>query len=165
MNHRRDDDEDRLGFDQTRNYLTDALSKFVPRWLARRALRVSVDTDRDAYALDEPVEITVEFKNLLPVPVVVYTPAQRLWVWTVDGELAASDERLYTRERPGRFTFRGGERKTVTRRWNGRFRRTDDGELERWELPEAGEHVVAAYVATGAGRYQPRDETTIVIRE
>ena len=135
------------------------LAALVPAAVRRRAIAVSVETDRDVYARDDPVEITVEFKNRLPVPVEVPTPRQRRWGWTVDGELEASDERRYVRERPSSFSFRGGERKRATITWNGRFERTE-GRHES-VVPDPGEHEIRAFVATHEDRYRPSDSTTI----
>lgn len=154
------DDPDRFGFDDTRSYLTEYVGKFVPARVARRALSVAVETDRSVYALDEPVEVTVSFRNRLPLPIVVATPKRRLWGWSVDGELEASDERRYTRSAPGTFEFRPRETKRKTIVWDGRFERTED--VHEWVLPDPGEYEIAAFVATEART--PRDSTTVTLR-
>lgn len=151
--------DDRTGFDDNRNYLTDALGALVPRWIAQRALAVSVETDRERYAVGDPVELTVTIRNRLPVPVVVETPTRRLWGWSVDGEVEASDEQVYRSDAGGSMSFRGGERKVVTRRWNGRFKRV--GDPTRWVEPDPGTHEVGAFVALGTRR--PEDSVEIVI--
>lgn len=155
------DDEDRLGFDQTTNYLANALGKFVPRSLARRSIAVSVSTDADRYERDEPVEITVEFRNRLPVPVSVFTPTRRLWGWSVDGQLEASDEPRYVGDAGGRFDFRGGERKRVTIMWDGRFKRA--GDPDTWTVADPGEYEISAFLATGEPGSRPEDSTTVRI--
>lgn len=160
MNPVRDDNPDRFGFDENRSYLTEALGKFVPQRLARRAISVSVETDRETYALGDVVEVTVTFSNRLPVPVKITTPRQRLWGWTVDGELEASDERPYTRSTPATFVFGPTERKRISFTWNGRFERTND--RHEWVLPDPGEYEIAAFVATETRT--PRAETTVTIR-
>lgn len=147
---------DRLGFDDTSDWLREAAGKLVPRRLARRAVAVSVSADPEVIRPGEPVTVTIEFENRLPVPVTVTTPRRRLWGWAVDGELAASDERRYTREAPGAMTFRGGERKRVTRTWRGRFERTDDA---TWVDADPGEHEITAFLATADRR--PSASTTV----
>lgn len=149
---------DRFGFDDNRNYLTSALAKLVPRGLAHRGVAVTVDVERERYAAGEPVRFTVALRNRLPVPIEVATPTRRLWGWTVDGELEASDERVFQSSSPGVLTFRGGERKVVTRTWNGRFKRT--GEPTRWVEPDPGTYELGAFVNT-AGR--PSDAVEIRI--
>ncbi|RQH01012.1 hypothetical protein [Natrarchaeobius oligotrophus] len=152
-------DASRIEDDESRSAIARFLSALVPVPLARRAIAVSVETDRDVYALDEPVEITVDFKNRLPVPVEVPTPRQRRWGWSVDGDLEASDERLYVRDRPSSFTFRQGERKRVRFTWSGRFERTRD--RRESVVPVPGEYEIRAFVATHERRYRPSDSTTI----
>lgn len=137
------------------------LSSLVPTPLARRAIAVSVGTDREVYDRGDPVEITVEFKNRLPVAVDVPTPRQRRWGWSVDGELEATDERRYVRSKASTFAFRGGERKRVSVTWSGRFERTDG--RHEFVLPEPGPHEIRAFVATGKNDFQPCDVTTIRI--
>ncbi|QLG61478.1 hypothetical protein HUG12_06905 [Halorarum salinum] len=160
MDRRRRRAEDRTGFDDTTNYLTLALAKLVPRSVARRAVSVAVWTDRDEYEPGEPVEITVEFHNRLPVPVEVPTPRRRRWGWTVDGLLEATDERRYVRGEPATFAFRAGERKRVTTAWNGRVRRSSDDDMDRSEPAGAGEHTITAFLATRTDD-PPADETTV----
>ena len=153
------DDAGRLGFDETTNYVDQLLGRAVPQVLARWAVVASIETDRDRYAPGEPVDITIEFRNRLPVPVSVRTPRPRLWTWTFDGDPEASDERRYVGNRPGRFDFRARERKRITRRWDGLVRR--DAE-RRWVEPARGEHELAAYLAL-EGRPRPEARTTITI--
>ena len=152
------DREDRHGFDESRNHLAELVGKFVPQRLARRALRVSISTDSARYDPGEPVAITAEFVNRFPVPIALRTPRQRLWGWSVDGELEASDETRYPRPTPGTFAFRPRERKRVEWRWNGRFRRTDE---HRWVPADAGEHEIRAFVALESEK--PSATTTVRI--
>lgn len=142
----RDDEPDRFGFDEGRDWLREALAALVPAPVAHRAITANVALDRDEITPGETVTVTIEFANRLPVPVSVETPRQRLWGWTVDGELAASDERRFVRDSPGALTFRGGERKRITRSWNGRFER--EGDLREWVDAEPGEYEIRAFVAT-----------------
>lgn len=156
------DASDEFGFetDDSRYSLVTFLSSLVPTALARRAIAVSVETDRDVYARDDPVDVTVDFKNRLPIPVSVPTPRQRRWGWTIDGELEASDERRYVRERPSAFRFRGGERKQHQFTWNGRFERTA-GDRHESVVPDPGEYELRVFIATHENRYRPSDSTTI----
>lgn len=165
---RRDDGSDandRFGFeDVSRLSAASVLAGFVPPSIARRAIAVSVATDRTTYERDEPVEITVEFKNRLPIPLELPTAGQRRWGWTVDGELEASDERLYTRDRPATFDFRGGERKQLSVTWNGRLERVRSGDRRESVVPEPGEYEIRAFVATREEGNRPSDSTTITLR-
>ena len=157
-NRRRNEDGqvDPAGLDESRNYLTEALGRLVPQSLARRAVAVRVETDREEYAQDEPVRLTVVFRNRLPVPVVVATDERR-WGWTVAGELEASDEPRAAEAGEATMRFRGGERRRVEVRWDGRFKRV--GRRTRWVTPDPGEYEVAAFLAVDDPR--PRDATTI----
>jgi hypothetical protein len=157
-----DERQDRYGFDDTRSPVADALGKFVPQSVVRRGLSVTVETDRETYARGEPVELTVSIQNGLPLPVVVETETRRLWGWTVDGELDASDERVYVGDDPGTLTFRAKERKVVSRTWDGRFKRVGtDGEPTQWVEADPGVHEVGAFVAVPGRR--PADTTEIRI--
>ncbi|WP_254766330.1 hypothetical protein [Salinilacihabitans rarus] len=160
MPARTDDGTDRPLLAADRYSLTALVGAFVPAALARRAVSVSVETDRDSYAVGDPVEVSVTFRNRLPVPVAVPTPERRLWGWCVGGELEASDERRYTRPEPAEFAFRPGETKRVTFVWSGRFERTGDDHES--VLPDPGEYEIAAFVATADRR--PRDATTVTLR-
>lgn len=139
------DDDDPSGLDEGRNHLAEAVGRFVPQSLARRALSVSVDTARSQFAVGDPVPFTVTIRNRLPVPIRVHTPRRRLWTWYVDGEREASDERLYESDQPGVLVFRGREAKSVRHVWSGRFERT--GERRRWVDPDPGVYELSAAVA------------------
>ncbi|WP_121744188.1 hypothetical protein [Natronorubrum halophilum] len=157
------DASDEFGFetDDSRYSVATLLAALVPTPLARRAVSVSIETDRTVYDRDDPVEIDIDFKNRLPLPVSVPTPRQRRWGWTVDGELEASDERRYTRSRPAAFRFSGGERKQVSFTWNGRLERTDNDTMDRSIVPDPGEYEFEAFVTTDEGCYRPSDSATI----
>lgn len=155
-----DSDVDRTGFDDTKNHLADALGRFVPQSIARRAISVTVSTDRQEYAPGEPVKIDIEFRNQLPVPVTITTPKARLWGWAVDGTLEASEERRYLRSEEARLNFRGGERKHHTREWGGTIRRL--GSPDTWEALTPGTHEISAFIAV-EGSPRPEDSTFIEI--
>ncbi|WP_280586517.1 hypothetical protein [Halorubrum sp. Boch-26] len=165
MVHRRHgDSDDRTGFDETKDYLSAAVSRFVPRWLARRAVTVDVGTDRAAYDAGDPVKITVRLRNRLPVPVEVVTPTRRPWGWAVDGVLEATDERRYVREESTAVAFRAGETKTATVTWNGRFRRGNADGLDRSEPADRGDHTVSAFLCVADRRTHHEDATEIRVR-
>jgi len=154
------EEPDRTGLDESRNVLGAVVGRFVPQWLARRAVAVRVSADRDRYARGDPVRLTAEFRNRLPVAIEVETPRRRLWGWTVDGELEASDERRYASEAGGTLSFRPRERKRIRWRWDGRFKRS--GDPTRWEPAEPGEYEIVAFVALDAPE-RPADRTTVRI--
>lgn len=160
----RSDRTDGSDADDSRYTTATVLAALVPSVLARRLLRVSVETDRGTYDRDEPVEITVEFKNPLPVPIEVPTPEQRRWGWTIDGRLEASDEKRYTRSRPSSFSFGGGERKRTSFTWNGRFERHREDAFSESVVPDSGEYELRVFVATHEDAYTPSDTTAITIR-
>lgn len=164
------DRRDRYGLDEASNPVAAALGRFVPQSVVRRSLSVTVETDREVYAAGDPVELTVTIENGLPLPVAVETETRRLWGWTVDGELEASDERVYlgdvneTRSvssATGTLAFRAKERKVITPTWDGRFKRVgDEGERTRWVEADPGVHEIGAFVNV-SGR--PEDSVEIRI--
>lgn len=149
----------RLGFDETKSYLSSVIGRFVPQSVARRSITASVEADRKSYALGETVSLTATFRNRLPVPVEVTTPRQRLWGWRVDGELEASDLQRYTRSDPTSFQFRPREAKRISFSWNGRFERSDG--MSEYVLPDPGEYEIEVFVATADRR--PRANISIVL--
>ena len=150
--------DERHGFDDTRYVIADAVGKFVPQSLARRAVAVTVETDKERYRRGESVQLTVTIRNKLPVPISVATPGRRLWGWTVDGKLEASDESRYEGDSAGTLTFRAGEEKMLRREWSGRFKRV--GDRTTWETPDRGTYEVGAFVAVEP----PRPEDSVLIR-
>ena len=160
----RRDDADRTGFDDTRNYLGAAVGRILPATLAHWAVTVSVTTDATTYAVGESVEITVQLRNRLPVPVEVITRTRRPWGWRVDGILEASDERRYVRAAPTTIGFRAGETKRATVRWDGRIRRVNENGLDRSIPADPGEHVIAAFLPVEDPTPQHEAETRIRIR-
>lgn len=150
--------DDRLGFDEVSSPVDVVLGRLVPQALARRAVTASIETDRDTYRAGEPVDLTIEFVNRLPVPVSLRTPGRQLWTWTFDGLHEASEEKRYLGEATGQLDFDSRERKRITRRWNGLVKSADKRE---WVEPSRGEHELAAYVALDG---QPRPEAATTIR-
>ncbi|ELY64293.1 hypothetical protein [Natronococcus jeotgali] len=150
--------------DDSRYTTATLLAALVPTALARRLLRVSVDTDRRVYDRDDPVEIAVEFENPLPVPIEILTPERRRWGWTVDGRLEGSDENRYTRRCPSSFSFGGGERKRTTFTWSGRFELRRGNGYRESVVPDPGEYEIRVFVAARESAFAPSDTTTIAIR-
>lgn len=153
-------DSDSLGFEENRNYVGSALGALVPQALANRMVTVSVETDRKTFAVGEPVSFTVTIRNRLPVPVAAETTQNRLWGWTIDGELEASDEPRLRNENANAISLRASERKRITREWNRRFRRTREGRT-RWEPASPGTHELGVFLTT---RGRPTDSVTIEIQ-
>ena len=164
VDRRHDSQTDRTGFDETKNYLSTALGRVVPRSVARRAIEVTVSTDAAEYAPDEPVAITVAIRNRLPVPIEVPTTTRRLWGWAVDGVVEATDERRYVPAEKSSLSLRAGETKRATATWNGRFRRTDGDGLDRSVRAERGEHTVSVFVPVPVADERHEDATRIRIR-
>jgi hypothetical protein len=164
VDRRHDGQTDRTGFDETKNYLSNALGRVVPRAVARRAVDVTVSTDAAEYAPDEPVAITVAIRNRLPVPVEVPTATRRQWGWAIDGVVEATDERRYVRGDESTLSLRAGETKRATATWNGRFRRTEDDGLDRSVRAERGAHTVSVFVPVSDAGERHEDATQIRIR-
>lgn len=155
------DDKPGFGFDRTPGRIATFLGGLMPQWVARRAVRVTVQTDRDQYPLGDPIGITIQFRNRLPVPIALSTPGPRLWGWSVDGELEASDEPRYLSETPSELMFGPWERKLIHREWDGQFKRS--GDPDRWVRAGAGTHIIKVFIATTNCR--PADQTTVEIAE
>lgn len=164
VQRRHGESEDRTGFDETRNYLSDAVGRFVPERVSRRAVDVTVETDRTEYDAGDPVEITVRIRNRLPVPIEVVTVTRRQWGWRVDGVVEATDERRYVRDEPSTVSFRAGETKAATATWNGHFRRENATGLDRSEPAERGDHTVSAFLPVEDPQLRHEDSTRIRIR-
>ncbi|MCU4753589.1 hypothetical protein OB919_16620 [Halobacteria archaeon AArc-curdl1] len=157
----RSEESDPAGMDEERRgYLTRSIRTLVPQWLVQRALSVSVTTERREYAVDDRIQITISLANRLPLPVTVVTDQQRIWGWSVDGELEASDEPRYAPGRPNSLELGALETKTFRCTWDGRFKRT--GSPTRWVPADPGEYTVRGFVSTANGRIV--DETTVRIR-
>lgn len=161
---RRTGDEDRFGFDENRDYIAEFLSAVVPDRLAHRAVTIEVSTDRREYALDAPVEFTVTIRNRLPVPVTLPTPTLRLWGWTIDGELEASDEATFVSESESWHAFDARETRRIQQTWHGRFERSGAGPSGRtkWVLPDPGVHELSVFLATDEP--QARDTVELELR-
>lgn len=152
-----DDTIDAGGFDDPAfGFVSRLVGPLVPQWLARRGLSVTVETDREELPVGQPVELTIDVRNRLPFPVELVTEG-RIWGWSVDGLLEASDERYYTSDRTNTLLLRAGESITIERTWDGRFKRI--GSPTRWVEAEPGDHEIHAFVATAGG--YTGDTTTV----
>lgn len=107
------------------------------------AITVDVETSRERYAVGEPVDLRVRFRNRLPFSVQLRTATPVRWQWAVDGIDGASVvERGTTPNGRGTFSFTRSERKTFTRTWNQSIQRT----AREWEPVAPGEHTISARV-------------------
>lgn len=158
MPARRDFDDESLHV-RDLNLFTRGLSGLVPKPVAKRFVSIAVETDRERYDRDEPVEITIRISNRLPVPVELTTTGRRVWGWRVDGLLEASDETIHERSEPRGFSLQARETLTIQREWDRRFKR--DGSPTRWEPANRGEHEIEVFLATDPRKI---DSTTIELR-
>lgn len=146
--------------DRDFDVFTRGLSGFVPSLVAGRAIAVRVETDRRVYERGEPVEISIELRNRLPLPVEVETTRRRVWGWRVDGVLEARDEAIYRSPTRNSLSLRPRDRRSIRRVWDGRIGREEDGRT-RWRPASRGEHVIEAFLTTEPER---TDATTIEFR-
>lgn len=128
------------------NILTRGFERLVPRAVARRAVTITVETDRQRYEVGEPVGVTVRISNRIPFPIEVATTGRRVWGWRVDGLLDASDEKIHESAEPRRFSMQARETNRIQFEWDGRFKR--QGSPTRWEQATRGEHEIEAFLAT-----------------
>ncbi|WP_254763325.1 hypothetical protein [Natrinema marinum] len=110
----------------------------TPTRLRHRALAVTVSTNKRRYERGEPVAITVEFRNRLPVPLRLRTESPIRWTWAVDGDREASREPPALPDRPTAFDFARRERKHFRRQWSQRIRVAED----EWVPVDAGSYTI-----------------------
>lgn len=113
----------------------------LPYAIRRWAVSVSVATDRDTYAPDDPIRFRVRFSNRLPVPVLLRTSTPVPWTWSVDGVPRASAVDSPP-EGTGALRLARRETKTVDRTWHQRIRVADD----EWVPVASGEHTLRVAV-------------------
>lgn len=131
--------------DTSRSLNWQALSHaIVPAAVRRRAISVTIETDREQYESGDPVLLRATFHNRLPFPVVVPTSTPVPWHWAVDGRVGASDVLPDEPEDASLFRFERNERKVFTRRWDQLFQ-VDE---RRWEPARAGEHEISVSINT-----------------
>ena len=156
---RRPDADDEFGFDQDLSVFSRGLDALIPASVARRALTVSVETDGQVYDPGDPVEIRIDISNRLPLPITVRIEGARVWGWSVDGLVEATDEPIYVPDTARSLSLRARETRTFVRTWDGRIKR--HGSPTRWVEAPSGEHEITAFVATEPST---ADSTTITIR-
>jgi len=133
---------------------------FVPTALRTRAIGVQVTTTQPTYTRGEPVDITIEFYNRLPIPIRLWTASPERWRWHVDDVLRASHVHPPVPDRPAVFSFGRNERKRFRREWHQRTRVADD----EWEPIDPGTYTVGVAVnRTDAADRGLADRTTIEI--
>lgn len=113
----------------------------LPQWLRRWAVDVAVETDREVYGVDEPVNFEVRFVNRIPFPISIPTDSPVRWTWSIDG----LDEASHVADHPERaalLRFGRRERKVFRRNWPQRFRLS----ASEWEEADRGEHTLAVQV-------------------
>lgn len=131
----------------------------LPQRLRRCAIDVDVETDRDVYAVDEPVNFEVRFVNRIPFPVSIPTDSPVRWTWSIDGLEEASRVADHP-ERADLLRFGRRERKVFRRNWPQRFRLS----ASEWEAADSGEHTLAVRVnATDAAGRGLTAETSFCI--
>lgn len=133
----------------------------VPRWVRPWAIDVSIETNRERYAPDEPVGFRVEFRNRLPIPISLSTRTPVRWTWAMDGIEEASHVQQPVPDEGATFRFDRAERKRFSRQWSQRFRMSKS----EWALAEPGEHTVSVQVNTDRGAERLSDSATFVIEE
>lgn len=132
----------------------------VPRRLRPLALSVDVETDREVYGPEDPVNFRVSFRNHVPFPITLKTTSPVRWTWEVDG-LEEASRVVNHPEDASVFEFERGELKRFSRRWPQRFRESRD----TWRVAERGEHTLSVRInADGAERKGLSAETTFRIR-
>lgn len=133
---------------------------FMPSALRHRAIRVSVQTNKQRYGREEPVHFQVTLANRIPFPVSLKTRSPVLWDWAIDGVERATHLREEPPDEPGLLRFSRSERKTFRRQWSQRIRDLDG----RWLPVEPGEYELSAWVnVDGAAGGGLADETTITL--
>ena len=152
------DEIDPLGMDDYGAF-TQRFGNLVPQALGRWGLDVRVRTDRSRYRTGQPVEVTIEIRNRLPVPVNLAIEGKRPWAWAVDGHVDASEEPLHASQGRSRLELRARETLQIEEEWHGRFRRP--GSPTRWVPAGPGAYEISAYVPAVGGRVE--GSTTITL--
>lgn len=133
----------------------------LPIGVRRRAISVEIETDKETYAPDEPVDLRVRFRNRLPIPVILRTRSPVRWHWAVDGHVDAELESRDEPEDRSTFEFARSETKTFTRRWPQRFKTGD----RTWESAGPGEYTLSARVNRDDAGGSLSAETTVRIED
>ncbi|WP_277555014.1 hypothetical protein [Halobaculum limi] len=138
---------------------TNVSHALFPSSLRARAIAVDVETNKQRYAPDEPVQFRVTFQNRLPMPVSLVTETPMRWTWSIDGLCEASE--VYDAPDPERtrFDFHRSERKRFHRSWPQRIREGD----HEWRAAAPGEHTLSVAIGAVDGADRLTAETTFSI--
>ena len=129
----------------------------LPVRLRRWAIDVEIETPKETYAVDEPIDLRVRFRNRLPVPVTLRTESPVPWHWAVDGHVEARVEPPDEPDDRSAFDFARSETKTFTRRWPQRLKTGD----RTWEAVEPGEYTLSVSVNDDDAGGRLSAETTV----
>lgn len=132
---------------------------FLPTGLRARAIEVSVETDHEVYAPDQPVNFFVEFRNRFPTPISIPTTSPVPWTWDVNGLEQASKVDDDVPERADLFEFSRGERKQFSRRWTQRVRESES----EWSVADPGEYTLTVSINAKRDADRLRDSVTFRI--
>lgn len=110
----------------------------LPIRLRDRAVTVALETNKDEYALDEPVGWRATFRNRLPFPVRLVTESPELWRWSINGVTQASEVPGQVPDRRSAINFSRSERKVFERTWRPQIRISES----EWEPIGPGEHTL-----------------------
>lgn len=130
----------------------------LPVALRRWAIDVEIETAKETYAVDEPIDLRVRFRNRLPFPVTLRTRSPVPWHWAVDGHVDARVEPPDEPDDRSAFQFGRSETKTFTRRWPQLFKTGD----RTWEPAEPGEHTLSVSVNDGKDASESLRAETVV---
>ncbi|RZV08543.1 hypothetical protein BDK88_2615 [Natrinema hispanicum] len=147
--------------ERTRTIDWAALSHAVtPQALRYPAIDVGVSTDKRRYEPGDPVDITITFRNRLPIPIRIRTDSPNYWYWTVDGLRSASQVPRAVPDRPAAFSFTRRERKRFQRQWHQRMQVSED----EWQPVDPGTYTLAVSLTrSDAAARGLIDHTTIEI--
>lgn len=114
----------------------------LPMRVRRLAIDVDIETERDVYAVGEPVGLRVQFRNRLPVPITLRTRSPVRWHWAVNGHISAELEPPEEPADSSTFEFDRSETKTSTRQWFQRFKTGD----RVWKPADPGEYTLTVSI-------------------
>lgn len=131
----------------------------VPTRLRPFAIDVDIETQRDRYAVDEPVPFRVTFRNRLPFPISIVTETPLRWTWAVDGHVESSAVHEPPAAEKTRFQFDRSERKRFHRTWSQRIQES----ATEWRVVDPGEHTLSVSIGAVHGAERLTAETTVTV--
>lgn len=131
----------------------------LPTGLRARAVDVSVQTSKEVYGREEPVQFAAVFENRLPFPVSLKTTTPEPWTWAIDDVEQASRVLKERPADPSLFRFSRSERKTFSRNWPQRIRES----REEWSRVPSGEYTLSVRINASKGADRLTAETTFRI--